>query len=230
MPTCPEDIEWMQYLEGSPSPHLSKHLETCAACRETIVAARASHAALVNLSPAGRRLCPPPEELTAVPAGVAPVSVRLHVALCADCRDDLADLATLAEDPPYEVVARWLADGFRIVSQTLSQLAPEPVLAPATRGGDARPSGYRVIQELDEGTCTLELAAADARSFALSVALTPPVTPGTRVDLEACGALLESRALDAAGVHAFLGLAPGRYRLTVRRPRCAALTTDLDVG
>ena len=230
MSGCPTDEEWMEHLEGPPSPHLSKHIETCTGCRATVEAARAAHAALVNLSPAGRRLCPPPEELTAVPAGVAPAAVRLHVALCADCRDDLADLATLGEEPPRELVARWLAEGFRVVSQTISDLAPQPVPLAATRGGAPAAAGWRVIHALDEGQLSLELAPGVDRTFALSVAFAPPVPPGTRVELEAGGRLLESRALDAAGLHAFLSLEPGRYRLAVRRPHLPAVVTDLDVG
>lgn len=230
MPVCPTDEEWMEHLEGRPLPHLARHLESCAACAATVSAARAAANALANLSPGARRLCPPPEELTAVPAGVAPAAVRLHVALCADCQDDLADLATLETEPPAELVARWLSDGFRIVSQTISSLAPEPVLAPATRGGGPEKSGWRVARALDEGELTLELAPGDQHTFAMSVSVPAPVTPGTRLDLESGARLLESRALDASGRHAFLGLDAGRYRLVVRRPRLPGLAIDVEVA
>lgn len=219
----------MEHLEGPPSRHLSNHLETCNACRGLVDSARAAHAALTNLSPGSRRLCPPPEELAEVPAGVAKVSVRLHVALCADCRDDLADLAVLSGDPPGEVVARWLADGFAIVSQTLFRLAPQEVPLAAARGAQRGGSAWRLTQEHDDFALALSLAPGDGRSFALSVAV-EPAAAGARVDLEADSRLLESRAMDASGLLSFLGLAPGRYRVTLRRPQGPPVATDVDVG
>lgn len=225
---CPTDEEWAEHLEGPPRPRLSKHLEACATCKATLDAARAAANALANLSPGGRRLCPPPEELTAVPAGVAPAAVRLHVALCTDCQDDLADLAALETEPPREIVARWLADGFRIVSQTLDGLA-QPVLVPATRGATAGTTSWRLTQPLDEGELALELASGDHGTFALSVTIPPPVKPGTRVDLESEARLLESRALDASGRYAFLGLDSGVYTLTLRRSGSPPVRISLDV-
>lgn len=220
----------MEHLEGGPVPHLSKHLETCNDCRDLVQAARAAQAALTNLSPGSRRLCPPPEELAEVPSGVAKISVRLHAALCGDCREDLADLAMLEEEAPGEIVARWLADGFAIVSQTLSELAPQAVPLSAARGGRAQGTAWRITQEHEDFALKLELAPGEGRSFALSVAVEPGPGTGTRVDLEAQSRLLESRAMDASGLLSFLSLAPGRYRVTVRRLQGPPVTTDVEVG
>jgi len=60
-------------------------------------------------------------------------------------------------------------------------------------------------------------------------ALAPTPVAGTRVDLEEGARLLESRAMDG-GLVSFLGLVPGAYRVTVRRPRLPALATDVVVG
>ena len=227
MARCPDDEDWMAYLEGQASAELAAHADGCEPCRRRVEAARAAQAALAALSPGSRRLCPPPEELAEVPAGVARLSVRLHVALCAECRDDLADLSALEEEAPAEVVLRLAADGFAVLSQTLSRLAPEPLPALAARGGRGA-SGWRLKRELPDGELSLELAG-EGRSFALSVALAPVPVAGTRVDLEEGARLLESRAMDA-GLVSFLGLVPGAYRVTVRRPRAPALATDVVVG
>ena len=229
--SCPEDLAWMQYLEGPDrAPALTAHLATCAACRAAHDAARAAMAALTNLSPGSRRLCPPPEELAQIPEGIAMLSVRLHAAVCADCREDLADLAALEIEPATRIVARWLADGFRIVSQTLSNLAPEPVPALAARGGAGGATGWTVRQPLDDAELKLELAPGDSHSFALAVSLAPKPPPGTRVDLEASDRLLESRTMDATGLLSFLALPPGHYRVTVRRPSQSPITTEIEVS
>ena len=230
MDACPEDLDWMAFLEGASArrEQLEAHRAGCATCRATVDAARTALAALEGLSPGSRRLCPPSDELAEVPTGMARLSVRLHVALCAPCREDLADLAALEEEAPAEVLARWLDDGFRVVSQTLSSLAPEAVLAPAARGPSAAP-GWRMRRELPDGALTLELAPGEGRAFALSVSLSPTPPAGTRVDLEADERLLESRRMEA-GLISFFGLAPGRYRVSVRRPRAPAVVTELDVA
>lgn len=235
----------MEYLEklssapaaggAAPPRALAVHLAECARCTATVEAARQALAALSNLSPGSRSLCPPPEELVEVPSGVAKLSVRLHVALCADCREDLADLECLEAEPPSQVVARWLADGFAIISQTLSGLAPQPVPLAAARGGSAALTGWRIQKAFEDVEVKLELAPGDGRSFALAVGLAPRPPAGTRVDLESCvplqpDRLLESRAMDATGLLSFLGLAPGQYRVTVRRPHTAPLVTQIDVG
>jgi hypothetical protein len=228
-PGCPEDVEWMAYLEAGPvasNAALTAHLAGCAACRDAVEAARSALAALTNLSPGARRLCPPPEELVEVAAGVATLRVRLHAALCTDCREDLADLASLEAEPPAEVVARWVAEGFRIVTQTLSALAPEPVPLPAAGGTAWR---MRHLTDVDVEV-RLELAPGDGRSFALSVSLAPAPRPGARGDQEIGERLLESRAMDASGMLSFLALAPGRYRVTVRRPAGAPVVTEIEVG
>jgi hypothetical protein len=230
--SCPTDQEWMEHLDGATpgrGQELEAHRAACAACSELVTAARQAMAALTNLSPGSRRLCPPPEDLLATAGGVGSLRVRLHVALCADCREDLADWAVLEEEPPAKLVARWLADGFRIVTQTLSGLAPELVPALAVRGGPSTP-GWRVRQSLEDGELALELAPGDTQTFALSVTLAPKPRSGTRVDLESEGRLLESRAMDTTGVLAFLGLAPGRYRVTVRRPAGTPVVTEVEVG
>lgn len=229
--SCPTDLEWMDHLEGAAPARasaLEAHRAACPDCARLFELARAALAALTNLSPGSRRLCPPPEDLLASAGGVGSLRVRLHVALCADCREDLADWSALEEEPPAQLIARWLADGFAIVKQTLSALAPEPVPALAARGASGTP-GWRVRQPIEDGELALELAG-DAATFALSVRITPKPRCGTRVDLESGGRLLESRAMDASGVLAFLGLAPGRYRLTVRRPAITPVVTEVEVG
>lgn len=232
--TCPSDLEWMEFLEGlapSRAREYDEHCAACAPCRDAVSAARSALAALTKLSPGGRRLCPPPEELEQAAGGVGSLRVRLHVALCADCREDLADLAALSEETPGEVVARWLADGFRVVSQTLSGAGAELVPALVTRAGpDGRAGGWRLRQELEGAELALELAPGENTSFGLAVSLAPKPAPGTRVDLEAGGRLLESRAMDASGVLSFLALPAGRYRVTVRRPSASPVVTELDVG
>ena len=236
------------YLDGAASPQVVEHIARCPACARAVQELRAADAWLG--AALYRDRCPSPLTLLEYQSGFLPPAERRQVAdhlrTCAECQQELSELATPVETPqrtpqPTVPVSRsgrqdkpflqqLKAAGKRLL--TAVQLpAPRPA-APAWRGEDQpvriyRAGAYRVVLSVvpplvGNGPCQIEgqiLHQEDVSSEPLR---------GT-VQLWRQGKVWGQEAVDDLGFFALDNMPRGRYTLTLDLPEMGIVVEDFAI-
>ena len=230
-PLTPDELS--AAIDGHATADVLDHLAGCAHCRARLAEARAIEQRLSGQL--HRWDCPRSQVLVDYHLGLLDedAGVGAHVAGCASCRDELAELTTFLNKPaalapvtrprPIESPARpslW---------EILGQLLPQtPGLA--MRGENKPP----LIAQAGEIVIVLDVQAAGEARYSVDGQLTAPEQEqwtGALVRLRQPGEAGLAANVDEAGSFRFEAVSAGRMELRVTPPAGRAIVVpDVDIG
>jgi anti-sigma factor RsiW len=207
-------------LDGVAGPDVQAHLSGCASCAERLARARRMEQGL--LARMWRWDCPPAQRLADYHARRLPAdearALDLHLAGCASCAGELAELrAFAAADIPLAEAAPappapWRSAGGALFARPAPQRP-----AVALRGAADGP----LMAEAGDATIFLDLRPDGAGRVALQGQLVAPDQErwaGALVELRQAGGLVATATIDELGSFACAGIPPGAAELRITPP------------
>jgi hypothetical protein len=203
-PPPPSDDEISALLDGDAPPEVLAHVQQCAGCAERVEHARRLERSLATSL--YRWDCPSPADLGEYHLGVAYLQRRAmaaHLAHCARCSDELADLRTfLAVDGTATARAVASAPAPRRLRSIIAQLLPS---SPGLQFAGVRGTGGGiVVAQCGEATVALDMSPDERGTRHLigqiaDQASDPDRWHGALVEVRGDGSLIATAFVDEYG-------------------------------